>query len=221
MAGAAPALAGCRLALALAIDVSRSVDARDYIIQRDGLVAALTDPAVRDAFLRPADHVALAVYEWSGRGYQAVVADWTGIHATADLDGVAALIAGHERSPRSLPTALGWALEFGRQLMAEAPDCEAQVLDVSGDGRNNDGMGPQAAYARRDFGGLTVNALAIGEHEADVVHYYRTEVIRGPGAFVEVAPTQADFPPAIRRKLLRELAERVFGMEAAGPEGRG
>jgi hypothetical protein len=208
---AAPADAACRLALALAFDVSRSVDAVDYDIQRGGILAALADPVIIAAMLEPEDHVALSVYEWSGRGYQELVVDWTEVHGLSDIEAIAARIGGHQRYEKGLPTGLGHALEFGRRLMRNAPDCVEHVLDMSGDGQNNDGMSPEDAYRRRDFGDLLVNGLAIGGHEADIVIYYRREVIRGPGAFVEVAPTQADFPRAFRRKLERELTEKVFG----------
>ncbi|WP_343081244.1 DUF1194 domain-containing protein [Ostreiculturibacter nitratireducens] len=206
-----PAEGACRLALELAFDVSRSVDAADYSVQRKGLVLALQDPEIRAAFLGPEDHVAIAVYEWSGRRHQEVVVGWTEVTSEADLDHVAGVIAAREGWGYGLPTAIGYALEFGRQLFDEAPDCVARVIDVSGDGRNNEGMSPADAYRRKDFGDILVNALAIGGHEADIVAYYRGEVIRGRGAFVEVAPQHTDFPRAIRRKLMRELAEQVLG----------
>lgn len=208
----------CRLALLLAVDVSRSVDAQDYAIQREGIVAALGAPEVRAAFLS-GDPVALAVYEWSGRGFQEMVADWRLIEGPGDLDAVAAVVGARVQPARSLPTALGRALEFGLRAMGGAPTCSERVLDVSGDGRNNEGYSPADIYARRDFGDLVVNGLAIGEHEADVAEYYRREVIRGAGAFVEVAETQADFPAAIRRKLVREATPRVIGAAGAGPSG--
>lgn len=203
--------AGCRLALMLGMDVSRSVDAADYAIQRDGLLAALEAPDVRAAFLSSDDRVMFAVYEWSGRDHQEMVVDWTEIAGEADIDRVAADFAAHERFGGSLPTAIGYALDFARRGFDGAGDCEQTVLDLSGDGRNNDGMTPADAYRWEDFGELRVNALAIGGHEADVVIYYQREVIRGPGAFVEVAKAHTDFPDTIRRKLVRELTGPVFG----------
>lgn len=208
---AGPAAAGCRLALALGFDVSRSVDAADYAIQRDGLLAALADPVIVDAFLKPEEPVALALYEWSGQAHQDVVVDWRLIEGPGDLAAVAAAVAGHERAAAHLPTGLGTALDFGRALVARAPDCAAHTLDLSGDGRSNDGDGPREVYAKADFGDLMVNGLAIGGHEADIAIYYRREVIRGPGAFVEVARRHTDFPRAIRRKLERELTEQLIG----------
>lgn len=220
-APALPAMADCRLALALALDVSRSVDGADYVIQTEGLAAALEDAQVKAAILSPEGTVALAVYFWSGENHQDVIVPWVEINGEDTLAGVAAKVRRAVRSEDRLPTALGWALVFGHELMAEAPDCARRVLDVSGDGRNNVGISARTAFGRVDYGDIIVNALAIGEHEVGIVDYYRTEVIRGLGSFVEVARTQADFPAAIRRKLLRELTGPVMGRLLPETDGRG
>ena len=204
---AAPAGADCRLALALAVDVSRSIDSQDYVIQTDGLAGALADKDVRAAIFGPEGRVALAIYYWSGRGYQDLVQPWVILDSPEALD---AAIREVRRTP--LATALGDALSYGLDLMADAPDCERRVIDVAGDGQNNEGISVARTYEREDFTGITVNGLAIGEHEADIVDYYQGELIRGPGAFVEVAPSQTDYPDAIRRKLLRELEGPMIGL---------
>ncbi len=205
------ASAECRLALALAVDVSRSIDAVDYAIQTEGMAAALEDPDVRAAIFSPDGQVALAVYYWSGSGHQQMVQDWVVLDGPEALDRVVWAVRAARRPELRLPTALGQALVFGAGLMAAAPPCARRVLDVAGDGRNNEGISARTAYERADFGDVVVNALAVGEHEQDVARYFRDEVIRGPGAFVEIAPRQVDYPPAIRRKLLRELEGPQIG----------
>lgn len=201
----------CRLGLALGFDVSRSVDAAAYEIQIEGILAALADAEIRAAILQPAEPVALAVFEWSGARQQHVVSNWMLLLDEADIDLVAARVAGHRRSPENWYTAVGAALEFGHRLLGAVAHCDFRTLDLSGDGRNNDGPDPDRVHDRRDFDGITVNGLAIGGIERDIVDYYAREVIRGPGAFVEVAETHREFPEAIRRKLLRELTEPLFG----------
>lgn len=208
---ATPAGADCRLALALAVDVSRSIDAQDYVIQTDGLAGALSDKDVRAAIFGPEGEVALAIYYWSGRGYQDLVQDWVILDRPEALDAAIWEIRRRPRPAAPLATALGDALSYGLDLMSDAPDCERRVIDVAGDGRNNDGISVARTYEREDFTGITVNGLAVGEHEADIVEYYAGEVIHGPGAFVELAPRQSDYPDAIRRKLLRELAGPMIG----------
>lgn len=208
---AAPAAAGCRLALALAVDVSRSIDSQDYVIQTDGLAAALEDSEVRSALFGPEGEVALAIYYWSGRGYQDLVQPWVVLDGPEALDAAIWAVRRRPRPEAPLATALGNALSYGLELMGDAPDCDRRVIDVAGDGRSNEGISVLRTYEREDFTGITVNGLAVGEHEADIVDYYQTEVIRGPGAFVEIAPRQADYPAAIRRKLLRELQGPMIG----------
>mgnify|MGYP000850318695 FL=1 len=219
MLWALPAGAECRLALALAVDVSRSIDATDFVIQTEGLAAALEDPAVKAAIFGPEGTVALAVYQWSGPSHQEIIVPWVMLDGPEALDGAIWAVRRALRPERQQATALGEALRFGADLLADAPTCARRVLDVAGDGRNNDGVTVARVYDRGGFEGITVNGLAVGEHELDVARYFRDEVIRGPGAFVEIAPQQVDYPPAIRRKLLRELEGPKIGM--ATPPGVG
>jgi len=206
----------CRLALAMGFDVSRSVSEASYRIQIDGIIAALNDPEIRAAMLEPALPVALALYEWSGEHEQTLVADWTMIRSDGDVDALIARIADHHRRHIGL-TAVGAALAYGHRLLRRAPRCVWQTLDISGDGYNNVGPPPARVYARRDFAQITVNGLAIGGHESGVLRWYTAEVIRGPGAFVEFAPTHRDFAEVFRRKLWRELTEPVLsGLPAPG-----
>ncbi len=212
-----PAAAECRLALALAVDVSRSIDSQDYVIQTDGMALALSDPDVRAAIFGPEGRVALAIYYWSGRGYQDLVQDWVILDSPETLDTAIWEVRRTPRPAAPLATALGDALSYGLDLMGDAPECERRVIDVAGDGRNNDGISVARTYEREDFTGITVNGLAVGEHEADILDYYANEVIRGPGAFVETAPRQTDYPDALRRKLLRELQGPMIGGLSAHP----
>jgi hypothetical protein len=206
----------CRLALALGLDVSSSVDAREYRLQTQGLAAALTAPEVQEAFLAsPEAPVMLQIYEWSGWQQQVVRLDWTRIGSPDDLARIAARLLGQERSFEQYPTALGFALLFGGRSLEERTDCAQRTLDLSGDGTNNDGVSPEVA--RRDFplDGITVNGLVIGANVATLGRYYQQFVIQGDGAFVEVADDYADFERAMRRKLLRELGVIEVSRRAA------
>ena len=208
----APALA-CRLALLLAIDVSSSVDAAEDRLQRAGLASALIAPEVQEAFFSDPRPVALAAFEWSGRWRQTTILDWREIRGPGDLVTAAEEVAASIRSETRFPTALGYALGHAASVLAEGPVCDRQVIDVSGDGENNEGFPPALAYRNFPLRGVTVNALAIGGSIPldDMVAYYRREVIRGPGAFVERAQGYEDFERAIRKKLEREVAALVVG----------
>ena len=138
--------AACRLALSLGLDVSSSVDAREYRLQTLGLAAALTAPEVRDAFLAdPGAPVMLQVYEWSGWQQQVIRQDWVTIRGPDDLDAVALRLGSQKRSFEQYPTALGFALLFGARSLAGRTECVERKLDLAGDGTNNDGMAPDAA----------------------------------------------------------------------------
>ena len=214
---ASPAAADCRIALSLAIDVSASVDAAEYALIRGGLAAALVAPEVRAAFLAvPGRVVALHVYEWSGVWQQARRLGWTMIATEADLETAAARIAAMTRSQDEFPTAIGNALGYGATALADSPDCARRVLDVSGDGIGNAGIGPEAVDGIFPMAGVQVNGLVIGGDPA-VARYYMQRVVRGPGAFVEPAADYADFERAMRRKLVRELTVPNLSRRDPGP----
>ncbi|TCP41393.1 DUF1194 domain-containing protein [Rhodovulum marinum] len=222
---AGAAQADCRQALAIGLDVSGSVDAREYRLQIDGLAGALNHPEVRAALLQmPNAPVALAVYEWSGAADQRLVLPWTAIDGPETLAAVAARLRGTARAEASRTTAIGAALMRGAALLAERPECWRHTLDLTGDGKSNEGPRPREVPA----GAETVNALVIGiesaarmDHaEADLAEltaYFHAEVIRGPEAFVETAQGFADFEAAMVRKLLRELQTVAVGAARAAP----
>ena len=202
----------CRIALALGLDVSSSVDGREYLLQTRGLAAALASPEVREAFLAvPGEVVALAVYEWSGRRQQRLRQDWVVIRSAADLDAVAGALAESRRSFEQYPTALGHAILFGASILAQAPPCAEAKLDISGDGTNNDGIPPPLAAPDAP---MVVNGLVVGDDGDTLARYYADFVIRGPGAFVELAEDYDDFEAAMRRKLERELRPAAVSLLA-------
>ncbi|MCG7519003.1 DUF1194 domain-containing protein [Ruegeria sp. Ofav3-42] len=205
----------CRLALALAMDISTSVDETEDMLQRQGLAAALVAPEVVEAFFSSPMTVALAVYEWSGRTTQRVILDWTMITSEADLLVAASTVQQSVRSDSGSATAMGHALAFGATLMQQAPPCLFQTIDLSGDGSNNDGYGPDSAYRHFPFENTVVNGLVINaadfEGELFLIPFFENNVLHGPGAFLEVAQGFEDFERAMRRKLERELSGLQIG----------
>lgn len=207
----------CRLALVLALDVSSSVDAKEDALQRGGLVAALAAPEVKAAFFATDQPVALAAFEWSGRYNQEVLLDWTLIENPQDLLDSANVIENSRRSHNDFPTAMGYALGFGAGMLQRAPPCLYKTMDISGDGQNNEGFGPTSAYAEFPFEGVTVNGLVVNgadyEAETGLVAFYKSQVLHGPGAFIEIAQGFEDYTRAMRRKLERELTPPILGSE--------
>jgi len=211
---AAPAAArDCRIALSLGLDVSSSVDPREYALQLGGLSAALRDPEVVAAFLAvPRTEVALHVFEWSGRRQQQVAIDWVWIADEADLAAVAARLDAHRRSFSRHATAIGQAILFGAEALARRPECAELKLDISGDGETNDGVSPAIARRSPLLDRVTINGLVIGVTRRILRAHYETFVIHGPGAFVEMADDHADFSRAMRRKLVRELQPKAVSV---------
>lgn len=192
-------------------------------MQRGGLAAALIAPEVKKAFFANPLPVALAVYEWSGRYNQEMLVEWRVIRGPADLIDVAESIGRSKRSHNEFPTAMGYALGFGGNLLARAPKCLFQTLDMAGDGENNEGFGPAQAYREFPFANVTVNGLVVNaaDYEAEVtlISFYREEVLRGPGAFLEIAQGFEDYENAMRRKLERELSAQVIGAMPRASDG--
>ena len=217
----------CRQALALGLDVSGSVDAREYRQQLDGLAGALGQPEVRAALLSlPGHPVEILVYEWSGPGDQALLAPWTRIEGEAVLDRLIATLAATERRETSPGTGLGVAMTVGAGYLDQRKECQKRTLDISGDGKSNLGPRPRDVKARIGSGGITVNALVIGADNpsiddtrqteiGELSSYFKAEVITGPDAFVETALGFEDYEAAMTRKLLRELETLI--VSDAGP----
>lgn len=217
---AAPARA-CRLALVLAMDVSASVDAQEYRLQTEGTASALLSDPVRAVALA-GEPVAVAVFMWSGVVEQARVAGWDVIDSPTRLEALAARIAAHPRPAFHGRTAIGAALRHGAGLLDAGPDCARRVIDLSGDGENNDGPAPERVRDSGLLRGITVNGLTVGgdlpmdhgtmaEEGGALSRYFAERVIHGPGAFVERAEDYRDFRRAMTRKLERELAEPLLG----------
>lgn len=204
MLAAGAAAAECRLAMTIGLDVSASIEGREHALQRQGLAAALVEPEVVDAFLAVEGVAMLQVYEWSGRARQTVILDWTPVARAADLVEAADLLRVAPRADREFPTAIGAALAFAAQQLERVP-CAAGMVNISGDGENNDGVRPADVRRELGFAGVTINGLVVGGDLERLRRYYEAQVIHGPGSFVEVALSFDDFAEAMRRKLVREL----------------
>jgi len=203
----------CRLALILAMDISSSVSDEDFQLQQSGLASALLSQDVVNAIFNGGyGYVSLAVFEWSGRYQQDLVLDWTPLVDRAALDAAVYTILNTKRSYREFPTAIGNALGFGAEMFERVPTCTRKVIDVSGDGVNNEGLDPNIAFQQFALSDVTVNGLGIAESDPDVAQYYNKKVLHGPLRFLEVAKGFADFERAMTQKLLREISELVIGV---------
>jgi hypothetical protein len=210
--------------LVLAVDVSLSMSPIELEIQRDGYAAALTDPKVIEA-IKSGYHgrIAVTYFEWAGATMQHIIVPWTVIGSREDAEKVAQqLSALPPNSARR--TSISGALEFGADLLAESPFRGVKrVIDVSGDGPNN--QGPPVDLTRDQVAaqGITINGLPLMTNGGitsaydvdDLDRYYADCVISGPGSFVVPVNEWSQFPEAIRRKLVLELASAGSAVLAA------
>ena len=208
------------LLLVLAADVSRSIDAAKFQLQRDGYIAAISDSRVLDTIRAGrSGRIGLTFIEWSGVGAQRVVIDWMAIGDASSAKEFGDRLL---ESPRSFAdrTSISGAIEFAMAQLARAPfSGPRQTIDISGDGTNNSGRDVAELRDQAVAKGITVNGLAIlsetplpwnPEHTnppGGLQHYYRNNVIGGPGAFVMVAKNFDSFGEAIISKLIAEVAQ--------------
>lgn len=209
--------ANCRQALALALDVSGSVDAREYRLQLDGVAAALSDEKVRRALLsQPGAPVHLLIFEWSGPDDQALLVPWTAITDGSALLTVTETLRQTRRRATTPGTAIGAAMTLGVQFLDQREHCLTRTLDVSGDGKSNLGVRPRTVKQGLHGKVVTINGLVIGaggpanndqgpQETSALSSYFQSEVIVGPGAFVITAIGFEDYAEAMTAKLLREL----------------
>ena len=196
------------IALCLSMDVSASVDFDEFALMAGGTAAALRDPSVLAAATSgPRRAAALSLVLWSGVGAQDVALPWTRLDGPDSVAAIAEAIENAPRLPRPGATALGEGMAAGLALLGAFPgDAARYVMDVSGDGRHNQGRAPGPVRDLAVQAGITINALAILNEEPDLMEHYAEEVIGGPGSFAMSCADYPDFTDAILRKLRREFS---------------
>lgn len=216
--------------LVLAVDVSLSMSPAELEIQRHGYAAALTHDDVLQAIADGTyGKIAVTYVEWAGTNWQHVIVPWTAIANRADAERVVEQLSA--RPPNSARrTSISGVLEFGSDLFAESGFRGVKrVIDVSGDGPNNQGAPVDIIRDGLVKQGITINGLPLMTRSGftsvydvnDLDRYYTDCVIGGPGAFMIPVNDWTQFPEAIRRKLVLELAgiasPRRAAYEAAHP----
>ena len=196
------------LELVLAVDTSSSVNRGEFDLQMRGLAEAFRDPRVQKAIAAAGVFgVAVALVQWADSRHQTLSIDWQVVRTPEDAAALAALIDATPRYVVGGGTAIGSAVMFALDLLAtNAYVGQRGVIDVSGDGRANQGELPTNARARALAEGVTVNGLAILNEDPALNVYYLQYVIAGPGAFVLAAQDYEAFADAIVEKLVREIS---------------
>lgn len=202
--------------LVLAVDISYSVDEEEAHRQREGYVAALAhEDVIRSIQGGPLGRIAVTYVEWADTGFQRAAADWTVIASEDDALGFAAQVAAAPFE-RGHYTAIGSAIADGvRRIDENDYTAPRLIIDISGDGPQNQGLPLESAHALADQSGIVVNGLPVISAsegrwvrpvEVNLEGYFRENVITGPGAFVLPARAEDEFRVAILRKLVIEIA---------------
>jgi hypothetical protein len=204
--------------LALAVDVSYSMDQEEQELQRQGYIAAITSREFMHA-LRQGMHgkVAVTYFEWAGIHHREIIVPWRLIEGPESADAFAVEIA-RAKFTRASRTSISGALLFGAPLFdGSGYRGIRRVIDISGDGVNNNG--PPVDLTRDEVlaRGITINGLPImlkrpnpGMMDIGSLDvYFEDCVIGGPGAFVVPIKERDQFKDAIRTKLVLEIAGRT------------
>ncbi|HXJ01189.1 MAG TPA: DUF1194 domain-containing protein [Micropepsaceae bacterium] len=211
---AAPATTQVDLKLVLATDVSGSINDEEAELQRLGTAEAFMDPEVIKSIQNGAlGRIAVAMLDFSSPEYDKVIIDWHIIKDKASANAFAELVRGSPRSP-GRRTSVSSALELGSTLIeSSAADIVAtrRVIDVSGDGPNNDGNPMREVHDRVIGQGIIVNGLPVMDDNANGYYpgldkYYAACVAGGRGSFVVVVHSFKDFGAAMRHKLILEVS---------------
>jgi hypothetical protein len=216
------------LLLVLAVDVSRSIDATKFQLQREGYASAISDARVLDAIRSGrAGRIGLSFVEWSGVGAQKVVVDWTAIGDATSAKGFGDRLL---EAPRSFAdrTSISGAIQFAMGQFDKSPYTAARhTIDISGDGTNNAGRDVAMQRDEAVAKDITINGLPIlsdtpmswnPDHTnppGGLAAYYGANVIGGPNAFVMVAENFNSFGQAIVKKMIAEVAQQSSPLRAA------
>jgi hypothetical protein len=210
LAKSAPA-AGAGVALVLAVDVSASVSADSYLLQRDGIARAFENPRLVNAISAVPGGIEALELEWSDPNRIAITVGWKRVADATSATAFAAALRATNRSSEGL-TAIGPALLAAAAAFDHMPEpAPRRIIDISGDGMANFGLPAAVARDRVVAAGISINGLAILTEEPWLEAYYRSNVIGGPGAFVIAVRDFRSFADAMLRKLVQEIA-------GAGPD---
>ena len=195
------------LELILAVDTSSSVDFNEFNLQISGYVAAFSDPAIMTAIRAAGPNgIAVALVQWAGVDQQQIAVGWTYVSDGSSALAFAKAVAAVPRYFNFGATAIGDVIRRTVPLFgANNYEGSRQVIDISGDGRSNEGLPPQLVRQAAILAGITVNGLAILNEEPGLEPYFQRHVIGGPSAFLITAEDYGDFKTAVLAKLIQEI----------------
>ena len=201
--------------LILAADVSGSVNATRYKTQQDGYIEALGDSRVLNV-IAELDPPVLAITFIAWSRDQDIMVPWTRVHDAKTMDVFREQLRGKQRPRVGINTLISRALYFCDAQFDREFTGGRKVIDVSGDGDDNQGI--FAVREMRDnlvAKGVVINGLPIIVKPPDYIFppqppegldvYYRRHVVGGDGHVVIESIGFDNFKQAILQKLLLEI----------------
>ncbi len=206
MASAAPTPVD--LELFLSMDVSGSVDANEFDLQKTGYVLAFQDAAVHAAIESKPNGVAVALGQWSTIAANPAVG-WSLLKTAADSNAFAASIFAMSRNfSLGSQTCISCGITKAAAEL-EANDYDgASLIDVSGDGEENVNANPGAVIAARNAAallGIKINGLPIITNDFPNLDAYYENNVQTANGFTQPAASFADFDTAVKLKIVREI----------------
>ncbi|MCM2286960.1 MAG: DUF1194 domain-containing protein [Desulfobacula sp.] len=194
------------LELALLVDVSGSVEDDEYQLQKQGYINAFQSTAIQNAIAAGTiGSIAVTYIEWAWGYQQSPLVGWTLINDAASANAFATAISETDRAFDGW-TAPGSAINYSVPLFNNNGfEGTRQVIDVSGDGAENDGDDTSDARDAALAAGIdAINGIVI-LGESGLKAWYEDNIQGGANSFVIAAGSFNDFGAAIIDKLEREI----------------
>jgi len=195
------------LELVLLVDVSGSIDAGEFDLQRTGYANAFLDPSLA-ALIQASGvnhQIACTLVYWSSAGSQQQALPWTLISDGPSASAFGTAVGAAAR-PFSGNTAPGSAINFAVPLFNNNFEGLREVIDVSGDGAQNEGASTPAARDNAILAGVyQLNGLAIEGSEAGLLQWYINNIQAGPDSFTLSVTGFDTFEAGVKEKLFREV----------------
>ena len=201
--------------LILAADVSGSVNTTRYKTQQDGYLEALGDSRVLNV-IRELDPPVLAVTFIAWAREQQVMVPWTRVEDAKSMDLCRNRLKDERRPQIGINTLISRALLFCNRLFDKEFTGGRKVIDVSGDGDDNQGIvGLREVRNALVARGVVINGLPIIVKPPEYIFppqppegldvYYRNHVVGGEGHVTIESIGFDNFKQAILQKLLLEI----------------
>jgi hypothetical protein len=211
------------LQLVLAVDSSGSVPISAVAAQREAFADAFLNKRLHDAILSgPIHKIAITYFEFSDQSQQQIIVPWMSLSNANEIRAFSTKLKNSRLGFLRGDTSISGAMKFAQNMLLNNNYISYRiVLDITGNGRNNNGPNVKTVSDALVSENITINALSINSKVTDqkgpynylfsrydgpIDRYYKNQVIGGPRSFVLPVDKHEEYVDAILRKLLMEIA---------------